>query len=86
MIEMGVNNEDWIGKMVKSACKPVGPSPGLKDRLRQRLAHEVTDNAPRSCSLMWKTRIGLIAASAAISGAIGYGVWLSLNAVPAMVP
>jgi len=83
---MILNNENGIGKMVKSACKPVGPSPGLKDRLRQQLAHEVADNLSRRHGLMWKTRIGLIAAGAAISGSIGYGVWLSLNAVPAMVP
>lgn len=83
---MGTNSEDRIGKMVKSACKPVDPSPGLRDRLRQRLASEVTDSTSGSSALTGKTKIGLIAAGAVISGSIGYGVWLSLNAVPAIVP
>ena len=87
VIEMGSNHEEKIGRMVKSACKPVDPSPGLRDRLRQRLTHEAMDNVSRSHGpMMGKTRIGIIAASVIISGSIGYGVWLSLNAVPAMAP
>ncbi|MFO8143848.1 MAG: hypothetical protein R6T78_04160 [Dehalococcoidales bacterium] len=47
---MGLNNEDRIGKMVKSACKPVYPSPGLRDRLRRQLTHEMADDDPRGHS------------------------------------
>lgn len=84
---MDFNNEEEIGRLLKSACKPAAPSPELKEGLRQRLTFEAgsavlsTGHSP----VGW-TRPGLIAAAAVISGAIGYGVWLSLNVVPALVP
>ena len=63
------------------------PSPELKEGLRQRLTLEA-GSAVLSTGLSpvgW-TRSGLIAAAVVISGAIGYGIWLSLNVVPALVP
>ena len=84
---MDFNNEEEIGRLLKSACKPVAPSPELKSGLRQRLTLEVgsvvlsTGHSPAG----W-TRSGLIVAAVVISGAIGYGVWLSLNVVPALIP
>ena len=84
---MDFDNEDKVRRLLKSACKPAAPSPELKDGLRQRLILEVDNIASGSShSLVGWTRAGLIAAAAVISAAIGYGVWLSLNVVPALVP
>lgn len=84
---MDFNNEEEIGRLLKSACKPTAPSPELKEGLRQRLTLEagsaVLSTGP---SLVGRTRLGLIVAAVVISGAIGYGVWLSLNVVPALIP
>jgi len=84
---MDFNNEKEIGRLLKSACKPAAPSPELKEGLRRRLTLEAGSAVLSSDpSLVGRTRLGLIAAAVVISGAIGYGVWLSLNVVPALVP
>jgi len=84
---MDFNNEEEIGKLLKSACKPVAPSPELREGLRQRLTLEAGSAVLSTChSPVGWTRSGLIAAAVVISGAIGYGIWLSLNVVPALVP
>ena len=84
---MDFNNEEEIGTLLKSACKPAVPSPELKEGLRRRLTLEagsaVLSTGP---SPVGRTRSGLIVAAVVVSGAIGYGVWLSLNVVPALVP
>ncbi len=84
---MDFNNEEEIGRLVKSACKPAVPSPELKEGLRRRLTLEAGSAVlSTGHSLVGWTRSGLIAATAVVSGAIGYGIWLSLNVVPALVP
>ena len=84
---MDFDNEEKVGRLLKSACKPVASSPELKDGLRQRLILEVDNiTSGSSHSLVGWTRSGLIVVAAVISGAIGYGVWLSLNVVPVLVP
>jgi len=87
MVMMDFNNEEEIGRLLKSACKPVVPSPELKGGLRQRLTLEAGSAVLSTghSSVGW-TRSGLIVAAAVISGAIGYGVWLSLNVAPALIP
>ena len=84
---MDFNNEEKIGRLLKLACKTEAPSPELKDGLRQRLTLEA-DSAVLSTShsLVGRTKFGLIITAAVISVVIGYGVWLSLNVVPALVP
>jgi len=84
---MDFDNDEKIGRLLKLACKTKVPSPELKDGLRQRLTLEA-DSAVLSAShsLVGRTRFGLIIATAVISAVIGYGVWLSLNVVPALVP
>ena len=86
---MDFNNEEEIeiGRLLKSACKPMAPSPELKEGLRQRFTLEAGSAVLSTghSSVGW-TRSGLIAAAVVISGAIGYGVWLSLNVVPILVP
>ena len=84
---MDFDNEEKVGRLLKSACKLVEPSPELKDGLRQRLILEVDNIASGSShSLVGWTRSGLIVVAAVISSAIGYGIWLSLNVVPTLVP
>ena len=84
---MDFDNEEKVRRLLKSAYKPVAPSPELKDGLRQRLILEVDNIASGSShSLVGWTRSGLIVAAAVISAAIGYGVWLSLSVVPVLVP
>jgi len=84
---MDFNNEEKIGRLLKLACKTEAPPPALKDGLRQRLTLEA-DSAVLITGhpLVGRTRSGLVVAAAVISAAIGYGVWLSLNVVPALVP
>ena len=87
MAMIDLNNEEEIRRLLKSACKPAVPSPELKDRLRQRLTLEAGSAVLSTChSPVGWTRSGLIVAAVVTSGAIGYGVWLSLNVVPALVP
>lgn len=84
---MDFDNEEKVRRLLKSACKPVAPPHEFKSGLRQRLILEVDNIASGSShSLVGWTRSGLIVAAAVISAAIVYGVWLSLNVVPALVP
>ena len=84
---MDFDNEEKIGRLLKLACKTESPSSAIKDGLRQRFTLEADSTGLSACpSLVGRTRSGLIIAAAVVSGAIGYGVWLSLNVVPALVP
>ena len=79
------NNEEDIGRLLKSAYQPVVPSPELKDQVLERLTLEVGAVLSASRPLWERPKLWAPIVAAVISGIIGYGVWLSLNVVPTLL-
>ncbi|MBE9512938.1 MAG: hypothetical protein IMY77_02635 [Chloroflexi bacterium] len=81
------NSEEDIKRLLKSVYKSGAPSPELKERLLESLTLEAGGAALNTSYPLWKRpRLWLPIAVAVISGVIGYGVWLSLNVVPTLLP
>ena len=76
---MEQSNEEMIEQALKGACRPVAPPPELKRGLRERLILEAGSASGGHHSMLNQAKLGLIAAAGAISGLIGYGIWLSLH-------
>ena len=84
---MGLNNEEEIRNLLKSAYKPVAPPPELKKQLREQLTIEASGaGAGVSRSLWEQPRVMVPILAAVVSGLIGYGAWLSMNVVQTLVP
>ena len=81
------NNEEDIKRLLKSAYKPVAPSPELKGRVLERLTLEVSGAALSVPYPLWeRPKLWAPIVGAVILVVIGYGVWLSLNVAPALLP
>jgi hypothetical protein len=84
---MQSNNEEAIRNLVKSAYRPVTPPSALKKQLLERLTHEASGVGVGVSRRPWEQpRLVIPILVAVISGLIGYGAWLSLNAVPTLLP
>lgn len=80
------NNEEDIRKMLQSAYKPVVMSPELKEQLLEHFKAEASGASfSTSRPLRGRPRAWIPVVLALISGAIGYGAWLSLNIVPKLL-
>ena len=81
------NDEENLGRLLKSAYRPVTPPPELKKRLLERLVLEsnlATAGAPSS---LWaRPRIWIPVAVAIIAVVIGYGAWLSAGISSTILP
>ena len=83
----GYNDDDSLGRLIKSAYRPVTASPELKKRLLERLMVEVNMvTAGTPISLRDRPQIWIPIAVAIIAGVIGYGVWLSANISSSLLP
>jgi len=80
------NNEENITKLLKSACQPAVTSPELKERLIERLRLEAERSLSVSYPVWKRPKLWVPIAAATISAVIGYGIWLSLNVVPRLIP
>jgi hypothetical protein len=81
------NNEEKLRRLLKSACEPVAPPPELKQQLLERLTLEASGAAGGMSRPLWERPRVLVPVLVAITcGLIGYGVWLSLHLVPALLP
>ena len=81
------NSEEDIKRLLKSVYKSGAPSPELKDRLLESLTLEAGGAALSTSHPLWKRpKLWAPIVVAVISGVIGYGVWLSLNIVPTLLP
>jgi len=81
------NNEEDIGRLLKSAYQPVVPSPEFKEQVLERLTLEVGAAVLSASRPLWeRPKLWAPIVAAVISGIIGYGVWLSLNVAPTLLP
>jgi len=80
------NNEENIRKLLKSARKSAVTSPELKERLVEVLKLEAERSLSVSYPVWKRPKLWVTIAAATISAVIGYGVWLSLNLVPGLIP
>lgn len=80
------NNEENIRRLLKSARQPAVTSPELKERLAERLKLEAERSLTASYPVWKRPKLWVPIAAATISAVIGYGVWLSLNVVPGLIP
>lgn len=80
------NNEENIRRLLKSACQPAVTSPELKERLIERLRFEAERSLSVSYPVWKRPKLWVPIAAATISAVIGYGIWLSLNVVPRLMP
>ncbi len=81
------DNDEDIKRLLRSVYKPVAPSPELKEQLLKRLTLEVSGATLMASHPLWeRPKLWLPIAVSAISVVIGYGVWLSLNVVPTLLP
>ena len=81
------NDEENLGKMLKSAYRPVSPPPELKRQLLERLVLEANVATAGTASSIWgRPRIWIPIAAAIVAGVIGYGAWLSMNISATMLP
>ena len=79
------NSDEGIKNLLKSACTPVSAPPELRERLSARLtlaAGSVNDGK----AFYERPKILVPLLVAITSGLIGYGVWLSLNVAPTLLP
>ncbi len=82
---MGMSDEENLKRLIKTAYSPVNPPSGLRECLGERLTLEATGAPRASHSLRLRPRAWLPIAIGLISGAIGYGAWLSLNIAPMLM-
>ena len=80
-----MSDEEELKRLIKAAYSPVSPPPGLRECLGERLTLEASGGERASRSLPGRPRAWLPVAIGLISGAIGYGAWLSLNLAPALM-
>jgi len=81
------NSEEDIKRLLKSVYKSGAPSPELKDRLLESLTLEAGGAVLNTSLPLWnRPKLWVPIVVAVISGVIGYGVWLSLNIVPTLLP
>ena len=80
-----MSDEEELKRLMKAAYSPVSPPHGLRESLRERLALEATGGQRVGRSLPGRPRAWLPVAIGLISGAIGYGAWLSLNLAPMLM-
>jgi len=80
-----MSNEENLKRLIKAAYSPVSPPPGLRECLGERLALEAAEGQRAGHSLPGRPRAWLAVAIGLISGAIGYGAWLSLNLAPMLM-
>jgi len=84
---MKFNSEDDIRNLVKSAYRPARPPAELKKKLFEHLALESSSTKMGISRPLWEQPRVLVPILVAItSGLTGYGVWLSLNVVPTLLP
>ena len=76
------DNEDGIKRLLKEAYRPVAPSSEFKEQLRERLTREVYSAQP----ILARPKLVIPIIVAIAAGLIGYGVWLSVNLVPSLLP
>ena len=74
-----MRDEEDIKRLLKSIYLAVPPPVGFRECLGDRLSLEVARLPGRGRSRLERPRVWLPIALGAISGAIGYGAWLSLN-------
>lgn len=81
------NSEEDIKRLLKSVYESGAPSPELKDRLLESLTLEAGGAVLNTSLPLWnRPKLWVPIVVAVISGVIGYGVWLSLNIVPTLLP
>jgi len=81
------DNEDGIKRLLKEAYKPVAPSSEFKEQLRERLTREVySAGAGIAHPILARPKLVIPIIVAIAAGLIGYGVWLSVNLVPSLLP
>ena len=77
---MTTNNEEEISRLLKSAYKPIAPSPELREQLLERLTAGGSLVLASAHQPAWRRiRIWMPIAAAITGGTIAYGVWLSLT-------
>ncbi len=77
-----MSDEEDLKRLIKAAYSPVSPPPGLREYIGERLTLEAAHGMRAGRSLPGRPRTWLPIAIGLISGAIGYGAWLSLNLAP----
>ena len=83
---MESNSEDDVRNLVKSAYRPARPPTELKKQLLEHLTLEASGTTMGISHPLWEQpRVLVPILVAIISGLIGYGAWLSLNVVPALL-
>jgi len=79
------NNEQYLRGLLKSTYKPSLPSIEFKERLLAHLMDEVANFSFHQP--LWKQpKLWVPIISACALGATGYGIWLSFNFVPTLLP
>ncbi len=80
-----MSDEEALKRLIKAVYSPVSPPPGLRECLRERLTLEAAEGMRVGRSLPGRPRTWLPIAIGLISGAIGYGAWLSLRLAPILM-
>ena len=82
-----LDNEEEVKKLMQEACKPVQIPQDFKSRLRDRLVSDMVTGEKSKVRSFWSRPKIVIPLMASVTGGlIGYGAWVSLNLVPAMLP
>ena len=81
------DSDDDIKRLLKAAYEPVAPPPEVRTGVLECLTLEAGRAVLRLSRPPWeRPRLMVPVLVAVIAGFIGYGAWLSLNLVPALLP
>ena len=81
------DSDDDIKRLLKAAYEPVAPPPEVRTGVLECLTLEAGRAILRVSRPLWeRPRLVVPVLVAVIAGLIGYGAWLSLNLVPALLP
>ena len=82
-----LDSEEEIKMLMQKACKPVQIPRDFKHRLREQLVSNIESKEKPGVFHFWSRPKIVVPIMASVTGGlIGYGAWVSLNLVPAMVP
>jgi len=79
------NGEEDIRELLKSTYRPALPSVEFKERLLNNLMNEAASLSYHQ-SILKRPKLWAPIVGASALGATGYGIWLSLNLIPALLP